>query len=63
MKQMTSLGAQEENSRQQMDALIAKLRQLQQLGEKWQATVHGAPNGEMTLTVTLFPSLKPPERN
>ena len=63
MKQMNSLGAQDEHSRLQMEALIAKLRQLQQLGERWQATVSGASNGEITLSVTLFPSLKPPSRN
>lgn len=48
--------------RLEMDELVRILRLQQGLGQRWQAEVHGRPDGHVTLTLTLFPSLISSER-
>ena len=48
--------------RLEMDELVRILRLQQVSGQRWQAEVHGRPDGHVTLTLTLFPSLIAPER-
>lgn len=48
--------------RDEMEALVRILRLQQVSGQRWQAEIHGRPDGHVTLTLTLFPSLISSER-